>query len=243
MTNETHNTKPRRRWYQFSLRTLLIVVTLSAVPLGWVGWKVEQGRRQRAVIAWVEKMVGVVGFEDAEEKSWWNEWENNWFGERVRWVNLGDSQVSDISPLAKLKNLKDLSLGRTRVSDLSPLAKLKSLEELHLHDTHVSDLSPLTELKNLESLALSDTQVSDLSPLAELTNLERLYLRNTQVSDLSPLAELENLEVLGLTGTQVSDLSPLAELESLEYLYLPTQVSDEQVQKLRQALPNCEIIH
>ena len=33
MTNETLSTKPRRRWYQFSLRTLLIVVTVSAVPL------------------------------------------------------------------------------------------------------------------------------------------------------------------------------------------------------------------
>ena len=41
MTNETHNTKPRRRWYQFSLRTLLIVVTLSTIPLCWVGWELE----------------------------------------------------------------------------------------------------------------------------------------------------------------------------------------------------------
>ena len=34
------NSDPRpRRWFQFSLRSLLIVVTLLAVPLGYVGWQ------------------------------------------------------------------------------------------------------------------------------------------------------------------------------------------------------------
>jgi hypothetical protein len=39
--------KRKCRWFQFSLRTLLIAVTLSAVPLGYVGWeaKVVAGRR------------------------------------------------------------------------------------------------------------------------------------------------------------------------------------------------------
>ena len=90
------------------------------------------------------------------------------------------------------------------MSDLSPLAKLKSLKELDLRHTQVSDLSPLAELKNLEHLVLNDTQVSDLSALVELNNLRTLYLENTQVRDLSPLAE-SNLFLLVITGTQVND--------------------------------------
>jgi len=139
MTNETPNTKPRRRWYQFSLRTLLIVVTLSAVPLGWVGWKLEQGRRQRAVVAWVQKWGGSVGFEEVEDKRWWNEWGDKWFGESVRWVSLHNTQVSDPSPLAELKSLELLYLADTQVSDLSPLAELKNLTELYLNNTNVSN--------------------------------------------------------------------------------------------------------
>ena len=88
-------TRPRRRWYQFSLRTLLIVVTLSAVPLGWVGWEIQQRRSERAVIAWVEKMGGDVGFKHVEATSWWKEWGDKWFGESVRWVDLNNTQVSD----------------------------------------------------------------------------------------------------------------------------------------------------
>ena len=36
--------KPRRRWFRFSLRTLLIVVTLLSVVLGFVGWKFSETR-------------------------------------------------------------------------------------------------------------------------------------------------------------------------------------------------------
>jgi len=223
MTNETPNTKPRRRrWYQFSVRTLLIMVTISAVPLGWVGWKLEQGRRERAVIAWIEEMGGYVKFVGAEKKSWWEEWTDKWFGKRVHLVNLYGAQVSDLSPLAKMKSVSFLNLDNTQVSDLSPLAEFKNLEALWLDKTQVTDLSPLTELKSLESLSLNRTQVSDLSPLAELKNLVYLFLNNTQVSDLSPLAELKNLKTLTLYDTQVSD---------------------EEVQKLMQTLRRCDIRH
>ena len=166
MTNQTPNTKPRRRWYQFSLRTLLIVVTVSAVPLGWVGWKLEQGRRERAVIAWVEKMGGNVWFDDVYsfdvgEKSRWKEWVEAVFGPKVRIVTLGETKVSDLSPLTELKSLKYLWIENMQLSDLSPLADFKGLEWLHLHNTPVSDVSPLAQLKNLELLLLQNTQVSD----------------------------------------------------------------------------------
>jgi hypothetical protein len=223
MNTDTKKTaKPRRRWFQFSLRTLLIVVAILSVPLGWVGWKKGQVQRERATITWVKKMGGEVHIGPNREKGWWEESTDKWFGERVRSVILNNKQVSDLSPLAESKSLRFLRLDDTQVSDLSPLAEMKSLETLYLENTQVSDVSPLAELKNLKWLKLNNTQVSDLSPLAELKNLSFLLLNNTQVSDLSPLAESKKLRILYLANTQVSD---------------------EQVQELRQALPNCKIRH
>jgi hypothetical protein len=39
---------PRRRWFSFSVRTLLVMVTLSAAPMWWVGlqWRIVQERQR-----------------------------------------------------------------------------------------------------------------------------------------------------------------------------------------------------
>ena len=39
------------RWYQYSLRTLLIVMVLASFGLSWFAVKLQQARRQRAVVA------------------------------------------------------------------------------------------------------------------------------------------------------------------------------------------------
>ena len=157
-------------------------------------------------------------------------------------LELSDTQVSDLAPLADLTNLKKLRLSITQVSDVRPLAGLANLETLMLLQTQVSDLTPLAGLTSLETLVLTDTQVSDVRPLAGLANLETLMLSDTQVIDVTPLAGLANLGTLWLSGTQVSDVTPLSGLANLKDLDLSnTQVSEEDLEKLKQALPNCFI--
>lgn len=42
-------TKRKRRWYQFSLRTLMIAVTLFSISTAWVGSQVKIVRDRRAI--------------------------------------------------------------------------------------------------------------------------------------------------------------------------------------------------
>jgi hypothetical protein len=53
----------RRRWYQFRLSTLLIVVTLLALPCGYFATKVEQARRQRVGIETIRGLGGSVHYD------------------------------------------------------------------------------------------------------------------------------------------------------------------------------------
>jgi hypothetical protein len=52
--------KRKRRWFQFSLRTLMIVVTLLAVPLSYVGWQAKIVRERKVVLSAIRDRGGHV---------------------------------------------------------------------------------------------------------------------------------------------------------------------------------------
>jgi hypothetical protein len=53
-------TPPRRRWYQFSLRTMLIVMVLSSAVFGWWGHRSKEWIRQRHSVKVFKGAVGQV---------------------------------------------------------------------------------------------------------------------------------------------------------------------------------------
>ena len=54
---------PKLRWYQYSLRTLLVFVTLlCTVACSWIGVKLRQAERQRTVVEAITKLGGDVGW-------------------------------------------------------------------------------------------------------------------------------------------------------------------------------------
>lgn len=114
-------------------------------------------------------------------------------------------------------------------------------------DEQLAMLKPV--LPAMSSLDLSHTSVTDegVRLLAGATNLKSLRLAGTSLSDVSleTLSGLRNLESLNLYGTQVTGqgVMMLASLEGLGNLYLwQTQVDEDSLQKLRQKMPDCEIL-
>ena len=63
--------------------------------------------------------------------------------------------------LRQIKGLREINLGETAVSDLSPLRGLTGLQELRLFQTGVNDLAPLRGLTGLQQLSLGETAVRD----------------------------------------------------------------------------------
>ena len=55
-------TPTQRRWFQFSLRTLLIFVTLAAIPLGWLGWQAHIVRERKAMLGLIKRYPRPDGF-------------------------------------------------------------------------------------------------------------------------------------------------------------------------------------
>lgn len=140
MTAETPSldptAKPRRRSFQFSLRTLLALTLVVAAGLSLVIVPLERARRRAAAIAEVQRQVERLGGAY---------WVGNRRGDVM--IHLGETDVADVNLeqmkpyLELLTALKTLDLEATRVSDagLVHLESLRSLEYLGLTDTAVTE--------------------------------------------------------------------------------------------------------
>lgn len=157
-------------------------------------------------------------------------------GVPLRGLDLGFTQVTDLSPLQDMK-LETLVLENVPVSDISvikgmPLRILKlqntkvtdfsvlqgmPLEQLNLLNLAFSDLSLLKDMP-LQILWLAGTQVTELSELPG-RKLVSVDVERTAVSSLEPLATISTLRRLNIAGTQVTDVTPLHSLR-LERLVL-----------------------
>ena len=63
VTAPTTTPKPHRRWLQFSLRTMLLLVLIASVPLGWLGMKVREARQQWEAVRAIRMVEGVVEYD------------------------------------------------------------------------------------------------------------------------------------------------------------------------------------
>jgi hypothetical protein len=206
----TPSPKPKRRWFQLSLRTLLVFVLLVSIGMSWFAVKMQRARRQKEAVQAIEKAGWAVAF-DYEV-----------YGSRKtsvpKWARalLGDDFFLDVAWVSVSGNFGD--------DDASHLKALTNLASLYLCGAHVTNagLQHFEGLTDLRLLNLSGTQVTDagLQHLDGLTNLNCLSLMNTQVTD----AGMEYLK--GMTKLSTLDLRG-------------TQVTPEGVEKLQEALPEC----
>jgi hypothetical protein len=147
----------------------------------------------------------------------------------LRWVTLTGETATD-ARLAAIHppRLRSLLLTETKITGtgLAHVAALKSLEQLYIRDQPIADadLKLLGALPQLEHLELSTTGTSDtgLKHIATLKKLTWLEIVDNPVTDtgLNHLVGLKELGMLKLTQTKVTKAG---------------------AQKLKQALPRCDI--
>ena len=179
--------KPKRRWLQFSLKTMLVVMTLASVGLGWLAYERNEVRKRHEAIAAIEKSGGGVRF-DVEKPF------------RPKWLRplLGDDSAGEVESVGYWGAREAITdAGLVHLRGLTKLKWLYLDRHPQLTDAGLVHLQGLTEL---EDLGLSDTRVSDagLVHLKGLKKLERLNLWGTRVTEQG-ISELQK----ALPNTQI----------------------------------------
>jgi peroxiredoxin len=173
----------------------------------------------------------------------------------LEWLYLSDTQVGDegLQYVREMPEMNFLILNGTKVGDagLVHLKGLTKLEGLYLGSTQITDagLAHLKGMTHLTQVGLGNAAVTDagLVHLGGLTNLVSVDLGGTRITaaGFEHLKGLTKLETLYLNRVPVTDaaVDPLSEVTSLRQLVFENaRISQEGETKLREALPNCEVI-
>jgi hypothetical protein len=160
-----------------------------------------------------------------------------------------DDRGSEV--FGKLPHLRILQLSETSISDatLCHLSNLNKLEWLDLSGTKINGngLAHLANLSRLKILDLSNTQVGDanLHFISHFPELKTFRLQNTAITDagLTTIARMSQLEHLELWRSNLTNdgIQQLHTLTNLKDLSIGPGISKAAADKLRAALPNCEI--
>ena len=167
-----------RPWLRFRLRTLLIMVAILAIPFGW---RAHQIRSEKAAIAWVEELGGEVNYEYRPNETILEKATAAWLGrKKAERIYLSYQKVTDVSPLAKLKEAKLICLQSTQVGDLTPLVNLKQLETLDLTNTQVSPEQVQVLRQELPNCRINYTPSEQLTLWGKLVEDWRISVNRKQ---------------------------------------------------------------
>ena len=238
--------QPRRLWFQFSLKGLMLMVLVAAIPCGWLKWKIDRKARERAAVAEIKRVGGYYGYDWQMARKGYDKgqppgpvWLRKLLGDNF-FSNVVSVSLVDLSGLPELteewlhlleplSELTNIQIGTPITDDgMRYLMRFTKVKELKLWTSGVTDsgligLNGLTQLEGLylERIGGTDASVTDasLAQLKGLTKLKTLTLAGTGVTDagLVHLRALTALEVLNLGDCRVCDAG-LIHLERLPLL-------------------------
>ncbi len=156
-----------------------------------------------------------------------------------------------LAHLRDLTRLDSLNLPDTGIADLRPIAHLTAMKSLTLRGAPIDDagLAPIARFRGLTSLNLDRTRITDagLTDVGNLTRLQNLWLNQTAITDagLPKLAGLDQLTLLFIEGTKVTDAG-IADLQGLKKCYQiaigKTGVTDAGIQAANKTRPRIRFV-
>ena len=184
---------------------------------------------------------------------------------RLKRLRLGGDHLNSLTDagwkrLGEAQTLEELSIGSPKLTGtlLARLAVLPNLTELRLtkiyyesaDPSQASGLAHLAKFPKLQSLnisylyALTDDGLKGVAAITALRELSIEQCGTITSAGIAPLTALKNLTKLDLTQTEVDDavVAPLSQMKSLRALRIRrTKITDAGFEKLKAALPDCEI--
>ena len=255
-----NETKPKRRWFRYSLRTLMVQMFVLGIMCALIA---RYANNRKSAIATVRNNGGTISFDPELPPTWFGKILRSVFGpetyQPVRMVNmLPDGHItikqktlSDdfLARLSALSELEFLELENTIVAetDWQYISQFRRLRTLYVRRSNISDegvkyISQLPELEELnieETKGISDAALVSISQLPKLSNLKLGFTKITDAGLLSykPISNLQVLEMQGVKATS-NGVESLKQIPSLKIVTLDWSEVDDKALDYFATLPN-----
>lgn len=135
-------------------------------------------------------------------------------------LTIRNGSAASLEKLASLSHLNTLTVEDTYLSDkdVSVIAALPSLKNLTMTNCQLSSIESLSGAKLLVKLDLTNNAIRDISSLSFMSHLKELYLGHNALTNLSFISALSGLEVLDVSYNSLISMLPLAGCPSLKDL-------------------------
>jgi hypothetical protein len=241
------------RWFRFSLRELLVLIAVTAIPCAWWAYHIQQQRHELALESrWEGTLRLQPGFDSAP--GWMRRLSNTAWTEVFQRVDLAqvivsrrqDTETAEfpaglVADLASLPDLRRLMIadGRSDPDETGPFPLRPSSAELRLLDR--------IEVLMIEGPVDDET----LRRLAELPRLQTLWLDDAMITiagtdALLKFPALRKLTIQGLDTTYTDEqILRLAEIPCLQSLALEitfSPISRDLPRRIRNKKPHLELL-
>ena len=239
---------------RFSLRSLLVLLTLFTVLFAWLGLRYSECRQESKIVeALVAEGVAIDTFPKSNsflDRTFQNTLVLSAYNvdlgllkgqidedgklidlvAQLRYVReLGYRPNEDLRHLSKLRDLRQLEVVGWATDSLEGIENCKQLEKLYLYESdHIESIEPLRGMAKLEFIyqSLEDSSSLKLNPevVATWTNLREVEILYCEQIELHGFRNLRQLQIL--------DLGHSGKTDGFEAL-------KEMVSLKRLCLPNC----
>lgn len=142
----------------------------------------------------------------------------------LKFLNVSNTLLTDISPILKLDNLEVLILGFNQISNVDGVLMLPRLTDLAAYDNNIStiDSDLIHPDSKLVELALWENPgIADMSFLSKLPLLKKLRIWGSGVKHIPDLSRHADLEIVSagdnaLTATSVANILKAKNIHTLE---------------------------
>ena len=224
--------RSRHRWWQFSLRTLLIGMVVISLLLAALSIRIQRARRQATAVATIRKLGGFVDYDFRFEPGSRGQFliekkqaESPVPAFLLAWAgqDFFHNAITTRPPPGQPASPADVKTYWNAVSDLR---HLEMVQAQHAWVDGKTTTEAFRNHRELRHLLLMQGKLSgeDLAPLSGLGKLRSLSLAANQIdgAGLKYLAPLESLEQLTIWRNQIDDngVAELAKNRSIKWLEL-----------------------